>query len=98
MSKWRLRLLRRLDTTESALVRERVLRFAEQPEAITARRHLGWKECGLTADIVLSVTPLWVMSLRMQGEDPDGPPAAARAWLSANTVAFTLSGGHWSGL
>jgi hypothetical protein len=31
---------------------------------------------GLTADIVLSVTPLWVMSLRMQGEDPDGAPSS----------------------
>jgi hypothetical protein len=37
---------------------------------------------------VLSVTPLWVMSLRVQGEDPDVPPGAASAWLSANTVVF----------
>jgi hypothetical protein len=62
------------------------LRSSQKPSP----RAVIWagKSVGLTADIVLSVTPLWVMSLRMQGEDPDGPPAAACAWLSANTVVF----------
>ena len=72
------------------------LRSSQKPST----RAVIWagKNVGLTADIVLSVTPLWMMSLQMRGEDPDGAPAAACAWLSANTSSFTLSGGHRSEL
>ena len=58
-----LRLLRRLDPTESALVRERVLRFAEQPDNAfalidrfaTMRDRMGISVDGLTIEEIDSI-------------------------------------------